>query len=41
MLGCVTITITVSMAAVMPTLSGGSFAINIGAISVIEDALWS
>jgi hypothetical protein len=34
-------TITTSMTAVMPTLHGGSFAIYLGAISVVENALWS
>jgi hypothetical protein len=34
-------TITMSKTAIMPTLPGGSFAINLGAISVVEDALWS
>jgi hypothetical protein len=41
MLSRMTITMSMSVTAVMPTLAGGSFAINIGAISVVEDALWS
>jgi hypothetical protein len=41
MLGCMTITMGMSVTAVMPTWSGESFAIDIGAISVVEDALWS
>jgi hypothetical protein len=33
--------ITMSMTATMPTWHGGSFAIYLGAISIVEDALWS